>query len=448
MDRRLLAGLAFALLVGSGLAAAPVCAQTPPAGRVSKPYQTLFGGNDSRIPSLHALDLNVSLDGGLDDGMYALSAPPADGQAAASQGFQQIYIATSELAYQRRGSAVNAELRGLASLPYYSLFPDESLTFAYGGSGIVSLTSRRTTVNAAGNFLHSPYYSAALDPSSGPGIGGGQFGRMSALNPTNEGTASTALVYKLGRRTSTTLGYSYYAIDFTTQERWNTSHSVNAALTRQFSRSVTATAKYGYRDVDYLTAGVLSWSRGHDIGAEFAYVRLGRRGASSSFRVSVGYSLLDDFGREYDAWPFSVHYDRAVGTRWSIAGDYSRSVQYFNAIQQPVWTDRVTLSANGYINARVQLLFDGNYMNGQRVLGLGRAFDTYWTSARVEVAVTQWAAVTAGYSYYRYDYPPGYLLPEGMPQQLDRQRVQVGARFWVPLARAGRSGAARTPDNP
>ena len=203
MDRRLLAGLAFALLVGSVLAAAPVCAQTPPAGRVSKPYQTLFGGNDSRIPSLHALDLNVALDSGLDDGMYALSAPPADGQAAASSGFQQIYIATSELAYRRRGGTVNSELRGLASLPYYSLFPDESLTFAYGGSGIVSLTSRRTTVNAAGNFLHSPYYSSALDPSSGPGIGGGNFGRMSALNPTNEGNASTALVYRLGSRTST-----------------------------------------------------------------------------------------------------------------------------------------------------------------------------------------------------------------------------------------------------
>ena len=356
--------------------------------------------------------------------------------------------ARAELAYQRRGETVNGELRGLTSLPYYSLFPDEPTKLAYGGNAIVSLTSRRTTVNAAGNFLHSPYYSAALDPTSGPGIGSGYYGRMSALNPTNEGTASTALVYKLGRRTSTMLGYSYYSMDFTQQERWSQSHSANASLTRQFSRSVTVTAKYGYRTVDYMTAGFPSWSHGHDIGAEFAYVRLGPRGASSSFRGSLGYSKLNDFGRDYDAWPWSVHYDHAVGTRWTVAGDYSRSVQYFNAIQQPVWTDRVTLSANGYLNARVQLLFDGNYMNGQRVLGLGQEYNTYWTSARVEVAVTQWAAVTAGYSYYRYEYPPGYVLPEGMPSQMERQRVQIGARFWVPLARAGRSGAARTPDNP
>jgi hypothetical protein len=61
------------------------------------------------------------------------------------------------------------------------------------------------------------------------------------------------------------------------------------------------------------------------------------------------------------------------------------------------------------------------------------------------LAVTQWAAVTGAYSYYRYDYPPGYILPAGMPHQLDRQRVQIGARFWLPLARAGRSGAAPVP---
>jgi hypothetical protein len=425
-----------------------VCAQPLQPQRVSKPYRSLFGNDDTRIPSLHALDLDVSLDSGIDDGMYARNTVLPGDQEADSSGFQQIYVATTELAYLRRGGTINSELRGLASLPYYSLFPDQPITLAYGGSGIVGVTSRRTTLNASGNFLHSPYYSEALDPSFGPGIGSGYLGRLSALNPTNTGTVGAALVYQLGRRTSTSLGYSYYSTDFTRQERWNKSNGVNAALTRQFSKSVAVSAKYDYHTVDYLTAGFRSWSRGYDVTAEFAYLRLGRRSASSSLRVSAGYSRVNDFGREYGAWPWAVHYDHSVGTRWSIAADYSRSVQYFNEVQQPVWTDRATLSVTGYVNARVRLIFDGNYWAGQRVLGVGREYNTYWTSARVEVAATKWAAVTAGYSYYRYDYPPGYLLPEGMPHQLDRQRFQVGARFWVPLARAGRSGAARTPDNP
>jgi hypothetical protein len=440
--------LALVLLVGSLLTAAPVCAQPLQPQQVSKPYRSLFGGDDSRIPSLHALDLNFSFDSGIDDGMYSRTSVPGDAEGASSQGFQEIYIATTELVYELHGGKVNSELRGLASIPYYSLFPDDPLRLAYGGSGIVGLTSGRTTINASGNFLHSPFYSAALDPSSGPGVGSGYLGRMSALNPTNEGTAGAALAYQLGRRTSTTLGYSYYSIDFTQQERWSKSNGVNASLTRRFSKSVTVAAKYGYHTVDYLTAGFLSWSHGHDVTAEFAYGRTGRRSASSSFRASVGYSLVNDFGREYGAWPWAVHYDHSVGTRWSIAADYSRSVQYFSEVQQPVWANRGTLSATGYVNARMRLIFDGNYWTGERVLGVGRQYNTYWTSARFELGVTTWAAVTAGYSYYRYDYPPGYVLPEGMPNQLDRQRFQVGARFWVPLARAGRSGAARTPDNP
>jgi hypothetical protein len=440
--------LALVLLVGSLLIAAPVCAQPMQPQRVSKPYRSLFGNDDSRIPSLHALDLNFALDSGIDDGMYASNPVLPGGQEADASGFQQIYIATTELAYLLRGRTVNSELRGLASLPYYSMFPDDPLRLAYGGSGIVGLTSGRTTINASGNFLHSPYYAAALDPSSGPGVGSGFLGRMSALNPTNEGTAGAVLAYQLGRRTSTTLGYSYYSMDFTRQDRWSKSNSVNAALTRRFSKSVTVTAKYGYHTADYQTTGFLSWSNGQDLTAEFAYGRTGRRSASSSFRASVGYSLVNDFGREYGAWPFAVHYDHSVGTRWSVAADYSRSVQYFSEVQQPVWANRGTFSATGYVNARTRLIFDGHYWTGERVLGVGRAYNTYWTSARVELGVTNWAAVTAGYSYYRYDYPPGYVLPEGMPNQLDRQRLQVGARFWVPLARAGRSGAARTPDNP
>ena len=200
--------LALVLLVGSLLTAAPVCAQPLQPQQVSKPYRSLFGGDDSRIPSLHALDLNFSFDSGIDDGMYSRTSVPGDAEGASSQGFQEIYIATTELVYELHGGKVNSELRGLASIPYYSLFPDDPLRLAYGGSGIVGLTSGRTTINASGNFLHSPYYSAALDPSSGPGVGSGYLGRLSALNPTNEGTAGAALAYQLGRRTSTTLGYS------------------------------------------------------------------------------------------------------------------------------------------------------------------------------------------------------------------------------------------------
>jgi len=440
-------GCALVLGVSLLLIAGPVCAQTGPPEQMPKPYRTLFGGDDVRLPSLHALDLTLTLDSGLDDGMYGLNARPVDGSAPVSTGFQEIYAGTAELAYTRRGRQFRSELRGLASLPYYSLFPDEPLTAAYGGRGSVSFLSTRTSVNAFGNYLHSPYYAGALDPSTGPGIGNGYFGRMSALNPNNEATAGAGLTYKIGRRTSTILGYSYYSTDFTEEVRWNRSQGVDASLERQLSRGVAITGAYWYRTGDYTTGDIVTDADSHDVSVAFAYTRRGPRGKTSLFRAKVGYSIVDDTGRHYEGWPWSVHVDHAVGTRWSLAADYSRSLQYYSTVQRPLWSDMVTIAATGYVNARVKLGFDGNYWTGQRVFDVGREYDTYWTTARIQVALVQWAAITAGYSYYRYDYPPGYILPAGMPHELNRQRVQLGASFWLPLARGGRGGAGRIPDN-
>lgn len=436
---------ALVLLAGTLLTAPPLCAQPAQPEKVSNPYRTLFGGDDARMPSLHAWDLTVSLDSGLDNGMYGLNAGPVDGNAPVSSGVQGIYAASAELAYARRGRRVGSDLRGLASLPYYSLFPDQPLTLAYGGSGSVRLVSGRTSAGVSGNFLHSPYYAAALDPVSGPGSGNGYFGRMSALNPNNDGAAAATLTYKLGRRTSTILGYSYGGTYFTEEIRWNRTQAVTASLERRLSPSMTATGGYLYRSADYRTGDMLTWGSSQDVRAGFTYSRRGPKGKASSFTASIGYSLVDDFGRQYAGWPWSVRFDHAAGTRWSLAANYSRALEYYSTIQRPVWSYRVTVSATGYVSARVQLTFEGNYWNGQRALSIDQGYDTYWASARIQLAVVQWAAVTGAYSYYRYDYPPGYVLPAGMPHQLDRQRVQVGARFWLPLARAGRSGAAHAP---
>jgi hypothetical protein len=357
---------ALVLLVGSLFTAAPLCAQPAPPEKAPQPYRTLFGGDDTRIPSLHALDLTVSLDSGLDNGVYWLNARPVDGDVPVSPGFMGIYAATTELAYARHGRRVGSDLRGLASLPYYSLFPDEPTTLAYGGSGSLRLLSGRTSASVSGNFLHSPYYAEALDPSSGPGIGNGYFGRMSALNPNNEGAASATLTYKLGRRTSSVLGYFYNGTYFTEEVRWNRSQGVNASLERQLSRSMTVTGGYLYRTADYRTRDILSWGKSQDVRAGFKYARRGPRGKSSSLTANVGYSVVDDFGRQYNGWPWSVRFDHAVGTRWSLAAGYSRALEYYSTIQRPVWSDRVTVSATGYVNSRVQLTFEGNYWNGQR----------------------------------------------------------------------------------
>ena len=441
--------VALVLLVSAMLIAAPVCGQQFPQPKVpSRPYRSLFGNDDVRTPSLHAVDLTLSVDGGIDNGYYGSSATPADGTAQQAAQYQQVYAGGAELAYARRGRQVAADLLGTTSLPYYSLFPDEPKRLAYGASGNLSVLSARNSAAFVGSFLHSPYYVSALDPSAGPGVGNGYYGRASALNPNNISNAGTALTRKLGRRTAMVGGYTFDRTYFTEEVRWNQSQRAFASIDRRLSRRTTVTGGYAYRATDYTTNDSLSSSSSHDLDMRFTYTREAPQGKSTSLRAGLGSSFVDEFGRQYHGWRWLVGFDHAVSTRWILGANYGRDLRYLGYVQQPIWSDEAAVTAAGFVNSRVKLAFGVNYSNGRTVSNAGVQFDTYWATTRLQLAVTQWAAVTADYIYYRYDYPPGIGLPAGMPHQLDRQRVQFGARFWVPLARAGRSGAARTPDNP
>jgi hypothetical protein len=439
-------GRAYVCLVGLVLIAAPVSAQPAPPKGPARPYRTLFGGNDVRIPNLHTLDLSISLDGGLDNGMYGVVTAPGDGAPERSGSFEQVYEAGAELRYARRGRRVGASLLAETSLPYYTLFPDEPLRLAYRTGGTIEYLSGRTTVGGGASFSYSPYYIWALDPAAGPGVGSGNYGRASALNPNNESHAETGLTYKLARQTSMGLSYGFDRTYFTEEDRANQNQGGRATISHQLSRRVSMTGGYGYRAADFSTGGVLSATTNHDLDAGFSYTVLGPRDRNTTFRAGVGSSFVDERGEQYQGWRWSFHFDRAVSTRWQLAADYGRYLRYFASVQEPVWSDDVRVSAEGYVNSRLQLMLSVNYSNGQRVSSDGVLFDTYWAMGRLQWALTEWVAFTFDYIFYRYDYPADFDLPAGMPYQLDRQRVQIGARFWLPLARAGRAGQASAPD--
>ena len=423
------------LLLGAGL----VSAQTPPREAPLKPYRALFGANDTRLPSLHALDLIVSLDGGFDNGMYSLAPGPEDA-GTPNGGFQELYAAGLSLGYARQGKTVRARLSGSTRLPYYSIFEEEPLTLSYGANGNISVGSRDTTWWVSADFLHSPYYVSALDPTTGPGVGDGHSGRASALNPNNLSDAGTGLTRKLSRRTTITAAYRYGGTYFTEEVRWNRNQAASAEIDRQVSRLTRLTARYEYRKGDYKYGNLLNETDTHDVTAGFIYSSRGPRGLSTTIGATVGPSFVSESEREYQGWRWGLHADRSLTTRWTLRADYDRSLRYYGNLLQPVWTDEVGAAFNGFVNARTKLMFEAHYTNGWRVSEVGEAFDMYWARAGVEWALTQWAAVTADYIYYRYHYPSGFVLPAGMPRQLDRQRVQIGATFWLPLARAGNAG--------
>ena len=101
-------------------------------------------------------------------------------------------------------------------------------------------------------------------------------------------------------------------------------------------------------------------------------------------------------------------------------------MNYWNATQAPVWSDSASATLSGWFGRRVSVSLTAAYYSGQDVAGQNDQFDTYSAAARLQWALASFAALTADFMVYRYDYPPGYNLPAGMPSQFDRRRLPGG----------------------
>ena len=432
----------IALVVGILLMAQPVCAQTR---RAARPYRALFGGDASNQRSLHQLDLTVSLNGGVDNGLVAPDAvTPVDSPSAASAEFADYYSAGAQLSYLMRGSRLGVGVRGSTSFPYYSTLPDAA-DLAYGTNANVSFMSGATSVSAGGGFAYSPYYSPAFEPGSGPVLPGGDYG--SAVSPNNMASAGASLMRRFGRATSMSVAYSLSGMVFVDEDRSDRNQSAGLSASRQASKSVTFSGGYAYSAADYTTAGVSSASRSHGFNVGFGYTRQSSRDRPITLGATVGASVVDSLQAQSQGWTGSVSVNQVISANWSAGANYSRSLRFESAIQQPVWADFVSAMAAGRFGRRVNLSLGASYSRGDGVAQRGQDFVTYSGTAHLRVALATFVAITGDYIYYRYDYPAGYDLPAGVPQRLDRQRVQIGANFWLPIVRAGRARETRPAAN-
>jgi hypothetical protein len=437
------------VVVGLGLTAQPVGAQSEPPPR---PYRGLFGGDDPTQRRLHELDLTLFLDGAADNGLVAPAvidplAPPTE-----LREFEALYAVGAELVYTRRGRRVLVDARGSTTAPYYSLFSDEAIELSYGAGANLTYTFGSTELSGFGSYLFSPFYSMAFDATSGPGPSAPVFDFASARNPNELVSAGGAWTRHFSRRSSLSVAYSADSTLFTEEARSGRGQGVRVSQVFQVSRSTGLFGGYGYHRARYAqptptttptSTAATSW---HDIDVGFGYVHRSASRRAAGLTASLGVSIVNDGLRQYPGWRATVHGARTFGVNWTVGADYSRTLEAYGGLQQPVWVDLVGATVASRFGRRVDLSCGAGYSSGENVSLRGRAYNTYSGTARVQVALSALAAITADYIYYRYDYPAGFDLPAGMPHLLDRQRVQFGARFWLPLVRGGRASEPRLID--
>ena len=421
-------------VVAMFLMAVPVCAQT---NRPARPYRALFGGDASNQGSLHQLDLTVALNGGLDNGLGTPAAVTEDPEAGLpADRFSEFYSAGVTLAYILRGGSTQAGASASTSLPYYSTLPDLR-ELAYGANANISYAPGRTSVAMAGSYNHSPFYNSLPDSMSGSGLPATDYG--SVVNPNDIATGSASLTRRLGRATSITAGYTLNGTRFEKGSQDSLTQTARVSGNHRVSRRTSLTAGYGYNASDHTFDGVPSASASHDADAGFWYTKEAARGKAFSLSVSAGASLIDYQDTRQEGWRAAVAVDQTFNANWSVGASYSRSLRFDSAALEPLWGDDVTATAQGRIGRRVITSLGAGYRRGEQIAGASSSYETYYGSARLQVALAAFVAISGDYLYYRYDYPPGFNLPAGMPRQLDRQRILVGASFWLPLARSGRA---------
>ena len=119
--------------------------------------------------------------------------------------------------------------------------------------------------------------------------------------------------------------------------------------------------------------------------------------------------------------------------RWQFQSGYNRWVGFQDGITDPWISDVVYATFGGYFNRRVSVSTSTAYASGSQIGGPG-TYDTWSSSAQLQVALTRNIATFAQYFYYRYFYEET-RLPSGVPPKFDRQGVRFGLTFWVPLLR-------------
>jgi hypothetical protein len=425
----------------------------------TRPYRALFGGSTSNPDVHHSFDVSSSVWAGYDDN----SVPGVEEDATVSPLLQTGgYLGLSAgvaYAWQSRSVQIAASLG--SSTRYY-----EGISRFYGTThtasvGVAAQVGGRTQLFANQSVSRAPSYLYSLFPQldeSTPGmiVGGGSFPLGDLLVDVYDTTASAE--FAVTRRGSIEGFASHRFSDFdetgvaTTQQL--RSYSVGGRFRQGLSRYASLRLGYAYRQGHYNFASANALVGVHDIDAGIDYARALSLTRKTTLDFSTGSTIvtIPVIDAPADSPSITqlqfrlvgnVGLTREMGRTWKLRAGYYRGVGFAEAFAQPVFSDAVNVSLNGFLSRRLDLSVNGGLSRGD--VGLGRtptgqealssSFKTWNFSARTRYALGAMWAVYGEYLYYSQDLGSSFIVPTGVPAVVDRQTVQAGLTVWLPLLR-------------
>jgi len=410
-----LTGVASCLITTLAVHPAPAAAQTPPPAQ---------GASNQELTA------HVSGGAGFDKNVFGNSAVsnntlPRTGSYALND---------LGLDYTRAGSV---DISATASSDVRLYQTDKSYSsHTFMGSGLVGGTiARRLRVAVALDAMRSSEYLFWIFPKMS--YGDSVFGfPIPSLNDrimpidviTYDSTLSTS--YSLSASSTLSAEYGMTRSTFTVSRRRFDTRLFGGHYSYGFTKY--ASLRLGYTAQTALYNKTINR---RTIDAGIAYSRplsFSRRTKFSFTANSVG---VDDGLNTYATVGGLASLNHQFGRFWTLNADFDRGVSFIDGFSDPFLSNSVSATLKGNIGRRVHFRASGAYSRGK--IGLVRSIFQDYTSGnstvRTEFALTRHLVTYGEYVYYRYRFNKLAPLPEGSPNQLDRNGVSVGLELTIPI---------------
>ncbi|HUL71536.1 MAG TPA: hypothetical protein VLT86_00435 [Vicinamibacterales bacterium] len=445
---------------------AQVAAPLPP--RPDRPYRGLYGGDTANAQQL--LTVSASLAGGYDDDIFAGTGNTTGAPPAGAGGSSSFISGSAQLGYSIAKSKASFYADYGTGTGYYPGLQEPTVLHHGASVGTSVRLGKHSSFSAGQSESYQPLYFWSWLPTNIAPIPPGptfDLATMSAADAVqaaslnlNRPIAADAVAaanseYYLASETTVgfeqglsrnlrlDLGFGYRRADSSSGIRDFENESGSGRLSYTIGKGVAVYGGYGHSDNKYpLADGTVSRYQGHNIDAGVDFNKALSLTRRTFFSFQTGVAGIDDGHTTHYSVIGNVHLTRELGRTWSTGLSYARFVSYTETFRAPALTDSLSAGIGGLISRTAQFQASVGVSRGDVGYAPDNTFNTYFATAGTRFGFTRNLGLSVNYTFYRYSFASGILLPSNLSRRTSRQSFSASIDFWAPLIQRNRSANA------
>ncbi len=439
--------------IAGGVCLAVAATTAPASGQTSapRPVTAIYGGSSYESGPKHLFDATLGI------GEAYENNETTEFEQAYLSPFERTGPYTSSsgsLAYNWRGEKAQFGANSGAEGRFYHHSGEVLSVNRYAGVGVAANFARRTQIALNQTVSYSPAYFSGMFPV----LSDQRLGTVNALGPNYAVSTLNALTYEtsgdvshgLTPRTTLSFSSSVRRTDYPEGSGYEDllAYSIGGRADRHLTENTSARFGYYYRKGQYaFAAGAPVYAAVHDLDIGVNYDRALSVTRRTHLDFSVGSSLINQpigGGTSTDTLEDRLQYEftGSVGLNhefrqtWLARLAYDRGAGLVEGFPEPVFSNGVSASLDGFMSPRAELSLRAAYTNGDvGNLAVGNGLEAYSASAQLQYGINRYMATSGEYFYYWYEIGSNVALPVGVSHFRERYGIRGWLTVWLPLVR-------------